>query len=146
MAGRPKEDPTKTQQQEIAEKKVEFLRFYEKTGVKQAACDWIGRHANTVLEWEENDPDFREAVSKAKAQFLASVQRRLKPDNLVANLYQDYKPPKQEVASTVTVTTQQSAEDLLAEARALGLDTSAYDHLFRPAGDAPAPDRDQAGA
>lgn len=97
MAGRAKEDPTKTQQQEIAEKKVEFLRFYEKTGVKQAACDWIGRHKDTVALWEEQDADFSEAVSKAKAAFLASVQRRLKPDNLVANLYQDYKPPKQEI-------------------------------------------------
>jgi len=39
-------------------------------------------------------------------------------------------PPKQEIDAKVTAIEGQSAEDLLAEAKALGLDTSLYEPLL----------------
>lgn len=131
MPGKSLEDPTKSQQQEIADKKAECVRFFEKNGVKQAAADWIGRDAETIRRWEEEDADFKEAMLRAKATFIQDNRRKLKIDHLVANLYpEDFKPPKQEVESRVTVIEDKSAEDLLAEAKTLGLDTSKYESLL----------------
>ena len=129
MAGRPKEDPTKTQQQEIADKKADFLAYYEALPIKKAGADFIGRTLDTINDWEAKDPHFADQVLKAKAEY-ARKHGKGRPDHLLPKLYPEFKPEKQEVSSTVTLIEQQSVADLIAEAKAQGLDTSAYEQLI----------------
>ena len=146
MPGKSLEDKTKSQQQEIAEKKVAFLAYFGAWPVKKAAAEAVNRSVDTIDIWLKDDADFSEKYLSARAEWAKRKSGRLSPDHLLANMYpEELKPPKQEVASTVTLATLQSAEDLLIEARQLGLDTSAYDHLIRSTRDAEAPDRTQEG-
>ena len=95
--------PGETEQELIARLKREFLAFYAELPVKQAAADFIGRSVDAVEVWIKNDPAFSAAYSKAKAEWSRKQQRRVKPDNLLANLYPEgFKPPKQEVEQNLT--------------------------------------------
>ncbi len=109
MPGKPKQYPNKSQAEEIAAKKEECVRFYELTGIKQAAADWVGRTLKTINDWEQADEDFRYRMLRAKATYMKTNARRTRPDNVLAHLYDEYKPPKQEIAvdgppSTVNIT------------------------------------------
>jgi len=120
----------KTQQEEIADLKEIYLTFFRELPVQKAAADFIGRSPATIQDWQNADPDFYAEVTRAKAEWAKKNYRRVRPDNLLAHLYDELKPPKQEVESRLTVIEEQSAEDLLTEARRLGLDTSAYEPLI----------------
>ena len=131
MPGKAKEDPTKTQQQEIAEKKQAFLAYFRNWPVKKAAAEAVNRSSDTIDIWLKDDAEFSESFLSARAEWAKKQSRRLDPANLLTNMYpEELKPPKQEVESTVTTVEGQSAEDLLAEAKRLGLDTSPYESLL----------------
>ena len=131
MPGKAKEDPTKTQQQEIAEKKQAFLAYFRNRPVKKAAAEAVNRSSDSIDNWIHDDPEFAEAFLSARAEWAKKQSRRLDPANLLTNMYpEELKPPKQEVESTVTTIEGQSAEDLLAEAKRLGLDTTPYESLI----------------
>jgi hypothetical protein len=117
-------------QEEIAQLKEDYLRFFAEFPVQKAAADFIGRTPATIQDWQNADPKFLAAVQRAKAEWAKKAHRRVRPDNLLANLYDETKPPKQEIDTKVTMIEGQSADDLLAEARSLGLDTSAYEPLL----------------
>src|SRR5690606_17293532 len=103
MPGKAKDNPNKTQKQEIAEKKAQVVSFFEKTGMKTAAANFVGRDIQTIRDWEAADNEFRTAMLRAKAKFAQSNQRKVRLDNLFANLYpDDFKPPKQEIDTKVT--------------------------------------------
>ena len=101
MPGKAKEDPTKTQQEEIAVLKAEYLRFFSEFPVQKAAADFIGRSPATIQDWQNNDADFSASVLRAKAEWAKKASRRVRPDNLLANLYDETKPPKQELDITL---------------------------------------------
>ena len=133
MPSKAKDTQEKSEQERIAEMKAQVVNFYEKTGMKTAAANFVGRTIKTVQRWETEDDEFEAEMLRAKATFAGKNQRKVRLDNLFANLYpEDFKPPKQEVESTVTTFEGQSAEDLLAEAKRLGLDTSQYESLVKP--------------
>lgn len=148
MPGKAKEDPKKTQQEEIAVKKAAFLIYFGNWPVKKAAAEAVNRSVDAVDEWIKIDPKFAEAFLGARAEWSMKQSRKLKPDNLLANIYEELKPPKQEIDTTLTTIEGQSAEDLLAEAKALGLDTTPYDSLLtgHPAPGTPDQDQPQEGA
>lgn len=52
MPGKPKDDPNKSQQEEIAEKKRQCIEVYAALGVKKAAAAAVGRTKHRILEWE----------------------------------------------------------------------------------------------
>lgn len=81
MPGKPKDDPDKTQQQEIVELKETYLRFFSEFPVQKAAADFIGRSPATIQDWQNNDPNFSAAVSRAKAEWAGKASRRFRPDN-----------------------------------------------------------------
>jgi hypothetical protein len=131
MPGKSKEDPKKSQQQEIAEKKHTFLAYFRAWPVKKAAAEAVNRSSDTIDIWLKDDPEFSEAFLSARAEWAQKQSRRLDPANLLTNMYpEELKPPKQEVESTVTTVEGQSAEDLLAEAKRLDLDTTPYESLL----------------
>lgn len=149
MPGKAKDDPNKTQQQEIAEKKQAFLAYFARWPVKKAAAEAVNRSSDTIDVWLREDPDFSEAFHSARAEWAMKQSRRLDPANLLTNMYPDeLKPPKQELDAKVTTIEGQSAEDLLAEARRLGLDTTPYESLIaRPStSGTTTQDSDQEGA
>lgn len=115
---------------EIAKLKDTYLQFFCEFPVQKAAADFIGRDVTTVQGWARDDADFQAQVSRAKAEWAKKASRRVRPDNLLANLYDETKPPKQEIDTKVTTIEGQSAEDLLAEAKRLGLDTTPYESLL----------------
>ena len=103
MPGKAKEDPTKTQQQEIAEKKQAFLAYFRNWPVKKAAAEAVNRSSDSIDNWIHDDPDFAEAFLSARAEWAKKQSRRLDPANLLTNMYpEELKPPKQEVETTVT--------------------------------------------
>jgi len=111
--------------------KDEYIRFFEQLPSQRAGADFIGRSVDTIQAWQRDDPEFKESVLRAKARWALKNSKRVRPDNVLANLYPDeFRPPKQEVESTVTTTEGQSAENLIAEAKRLGLDTSPYESLL----------------
>jgi hypothetical protein len=131
ITGRAKDSQDESQQAVIAEKKAQIVSFFEKTGMKTAAANFVGRSLHTIRDWEASDEEFRADMLRAKANFAQRNQRKVRLDNLSANLYpDDYKPPKQEVNATVITIEGQSADDLLAEAKRLGPDTTPYESLL----------------
>jgi hypothetical protein len=108
MPGKAKEDPNKTQQEEIADLKETYLQFFSEFPVQKAGADFIGRSVDTIQAWQRDDPKFSADVSRAKAEWAKKASRRVKPDNLLANLYDDTKPPKQELEvnlpTSITIT------------------------------------------
>jgi len=130
MSGKLKATRSSNQQEEIARLKEDYLAFFSKFPVPQAAADFIGRTPACIQDWQQADPLFFASVTRAKAEWAEKNHRKIKPDNLLARLYEDLKPPKQEVESRMTVIEEQSAQDLLAEAQRLGLDISAYEPLL----------------
>jgi hypothetical protein len=146
MPGKPKDDSNKTQQQEIADLTEQYLRFFGEFPVQKAAADFIGRSPATIQDWQNNDPNFSASVFRAKAEWAKKASRRVRPDNLLANLYDETKPPKQEIDTKVTTIEGQSAEDLLAEAKRLGLDTTRYESLLTPTTDPGTPSQGQSKA
>ena len=131
MSGKANDTQEKSEQERITEMKAQVVSFYEKTSMKTAAANFVGRTIKTVQRWETEDDEFKVEMLRAKATFAQKNQRKVRLDNLFANLYpDDYKPPKQEVDATVTTIEGQSAEDLLAEAKRLGLDTTPYESLL----------------
>ncbi len=107
-----------------------YLQFFSEFPVQKAAADFIGRSPDTIQIWQKEDANFSAAVSRAKAEWAKRASRRVRPDNLLANLYDETKPPKQEFDAKVTTIEGQSAADLLAEAKRLGLDTTPYESLL----------------
>jgi hypothetical protein len=148
MPSKAKDNPNKRQRQEIADLKEDYLRFFSEFPVQKAAADFIGRDVTTVQGWAREDADFQANVSRAKAEWAKRASRRVRPDNLLANLYAETKPPKQEIDAKVTTIEGQSAEDLLNEAKRLGLDTTPYESLLtrNSTHGAPTQDSPQEGA
>lgn len=101
MAGKPKLDLNKTQAEEIAQKKAAFLVYYRQWPVKKAAAEAVDRSTDTIEVWIKDDPEFSAAYNSARAEWSLKQSRKLKPDNLLANLYDELKPPKQEIEQTV---------------------------------------------
>lgn len=115
MPGKAKADPNKTQQEEIVALKETYLQFFREFPVQKAAADFIGRDVTTVQGWARDDAEFQVQVSRAKAEWARKHSKRIRPDNLLANLYEETRPPKQEIDAKVTTVEGQSAEDLLAQ-------------------------------
>ena len=90
MSGKPT-TKGKTQQEDIAQLKADFLEYYEARPIKQAACDHIGRSLDTISNWEKSDPSFADAVLRAKAEY-ARRHGKKRPDNLLPKLYAELKP------------------------------------------------------
>jgi hypothetical protein len=130
MPSKPLDDPNKSRDQETADKKKAFLAYFRSWPVKKAAAEAVNRSSDTVDHWIKDDPEFAEAFLSARAEWAKKKSSRMDPTNLIVNMYEELKPPKQEIDTKVTTIEGQSADDLLAEARALGLDTSAYEPLL----------------
>jgi hypothetical protein len=130
MPGKPLDDPQKTRDQETAEKKRAFLAYFKAWPVKKAAAEAVNRSSDTIDIWLRDDPEFSEAFLRARAYWARRKSKQLDPSNLLVNMYDELKPPKQEIDATITTIEGQSAEDLLSEAKALGLDISAYEPLL----------------
>jgi hypothetical protein len=102
MPGKPLDDPNKTRDQETAEKKRAFLAYFRAWPVKKAAAEAVNRTSDTIDIWLRDDPEFSEAFLGARAEWAKKQAFRLKPDNLLANMYEELKPPKQEIEQTIT--------------------------------------------
>src|SRR5687768_11602301 len=102
MPGKAKDDPNKTQQQEIADKKLQCIEVYAALGVKKAAAAAVGRTLKRVNEWEAEDEEFRMAMLGAEYRFLEKNKHKVKLDNVFAHLFDEYKPPAQKVEAQVT--------------------------------------------
>jgi hypothetical protein len=63
------------------------------------------------------------------AQFVKTDHCRVRLDNVLSFLYDEFTPP-QELDATITTVEGQSAEHLLAEDERLGLDTTPYEFLL----------------
>jgi len=119
MPGKAKQDPKKSQQQEIAEKKESFLEYYEDLPIKQAAADHINRSLDTISKWETSDPEFAEAVLRAKADY-ARKHGKKRPDNLLPKLYPELKPDAitLELPTAITITHVHALNQLPADPEA----------------------------
>jgi hypothetical protein len=108
MPGKPKDNPNKTREQETAEKKRQCVEVYATLGVKKAAAASVGRELKTINEWEAADEDFRLEMLRAESRFLEKNRHKVKLDNVFAHLFDEYKPPTQQVEQTgetkVTIT------------------------------------------
>ena len=89
MPGKAKEDPSKTQQEEIAEKKHAFLAYFRAWPVKKAAAEAVNRSSDTIDIWLKDDQEFSEAYNSARAEWALKQSRRLKPENLLTNMYEE---------------------------------------------------------
>lgn len=94
--------PGKSQKEEITELKAMYLQFFSEFPVQKAAADFIGRSPDTIQIWQKDDAHFSVAVSRAKAEWAKKASRRVRPDNLLANLFDETKPPKQEADVKLT--------------------------------------------
>jgi hypothetical protein len=106
MPSKPLDDPRKSRDQETADKKVAFLAYFRAWPVKKAAAEAVNRSSDTIDIWLKNDPDFSEAFLSARAEWAKKKSSRMDPSNLLINMYEELKPPKQEVQqNTVTAIT-----------------------------------------
>ena len=86
MPGKANEDPNKTRQQEIAEKKQAFLAYFARWPVKKAATEAVNRSPDTIDVWLKDDEEFSEAFLSARSEWAMKQSRRLDPANLLTNL------------------------------------------------------------
>jgi hypothetical protein len=101
MPGKKRANPDMSRDDDIAQMKEQVLSFFETTGMKTAAANFVGRDIQTIRDWEAADENFRIDMLRAQAKFAKVNQRKVKIDNLFANLYpEDFKPPKQEIDQT----------------------------------------------
>lgn len=70
--------------------------------MQKTAADFIGWGVDTVQAWQRDDAQLSANVSRAKAEWAKKASRRVRPDNLLANLYDETKPPNQEIEQTIT--------------------------------------------
>jgi len=84
-----------------AEKKVEYVRYFTEFPVQRVAAAWIARDEDTILNWKKSDKTFAEAVSIAKSDWAKRNHRKMRLDNLMAHLYDETKPPRQELDITL---------------------------------------------
>jgi hypothetical protein len=96
LTGKTKVVLNKPQQEQIADLKATYLQFFSEFPVQKAGADFIGRSVDTIQARQRDDPDFSANVSRAKTEWAQKASRRVRPDNLLTNLYHESKPSKQE--------------------------------------------------
>jgi hypothetical protein len=87
------------------------VRVYEVTGVKKAAAAAARRSLNRVLEWEQEAPEFRADMLSAETRFLLKNRHKVKLANVFAHLFDEYKPPKQEIEADLTINDVRNPDD-----------------------------------
>lgn len=99
MAGKPKLDPKKTQQEEIAELKEDYLSYFAALPVQKLAADFIGRSPDTIQDWMKADPEFSARCSRAKAAWAQKKagSRRIREDWLLERVLKEEFSPRQEL-------------------------------------------------
>jgi hypothetical protein len=102
MSSTVRYEPKRTHKREIADLKEEYLRFFSEFPVWKAAADFIGRTPDTIQNRHKDDPKFSSKLSRVKAEWAKRASRRVRPDNPLGNLYDETKPPKQEIDAKVT--------------------------------------------
>ena len=102
MAGKPKLDPKKTQAEEIAQLKDDYLASYAALPVQQLAADCIGRSPDTIQDWMKSDSEFAARCSRAKAEWAQkrAGSRRVREDWLLERVLKEECSPRQELTGT----------------------------------------------
>lgn len=59
-----------TNSEAIQRLKQDYVAYFEDVPVQKYAAMAIGRDEDTIIRWRKDDPDFAEAVLKAKAEFI----------------------------------------------------------------------------
>jgi hypothetical protein len=54
----------------IKQLKADYIGFFKDCPIQRYAADYIGRDEDTIIRWRKNDPDFSEAVKRAKADWV----------------------------------------------------------------------------
>lgn len=127
IPGKLKYNPNKTQQEEVAAKKLKGIEVNAALGTKTAAA--VGRSHTQIDEWEAQDEQFHLEMSRAEYRFLDQHRHRAKLDNVFAYFFEERAPPTHMVDAEMTTIEGQSAADLLVEAKRLGLHTTPYESL-----------------
>ncbi len=98
MAGKPKLDPAKTQAEEIAQLKAEYLTYYRELPHQKLAAGFIGRSPDTIQNWMKDDEEFSAACSRAKADWARNKakSRQVRPEFLLERILKEEFSPRQE--------------------------------------------------
>lgn len=86
-----------TEQKRIRELKAKFIQYFRQLPHHGLAAAYIGRTNDTISAWKRQDPEFSEAVDRAKAEFAMEnvVQVKNKEWVLERLLRGEFSPPKQ---------------------------------------------------
>lgn len=92
-------------QKEIAKLKSKFVKYYRTAPYINEASAFIGRTPQHVNLWLKEDPEFKEAIDKAKSEFLQDLLPKVKPKEwiLERTFRESFAPPTQTIAGDITV-------------------------------------------
>ena len=90
-----KKSPRPDQEAEIARLKEQYLFYYGQLLHQKRAAGFIGRDDDTIINWRKADPDFADAVAKAKSDWALSKVRATRDTKfrfyLLADVVRDHK-------------------------------------------------------
>lgn len=98
--------------------KQEYVKYFEDVPVQKYAAMAIGRDEDTIIRWRKDDPDFAEAVLKAKAEFIRKKVLATKAEFALERLEREVFSPQ------LTITHQAELQDTRDKIKAFLDDTS----------------------
>ena len=121
-----------TEQERIARLKADYLAYYRELPVQKLAAASVGRTDDTIIAWRNADPEFSERVRQARAAWALKKTRRVDETWLLERVLREEFTPRVDV---VVTNQDKTLEQLIAEARLRGIDTSSYERLIAPTTD-----------
>ena len=142
------EGHVETEQERIARLKLEYVDYYRELPVQKLAAASIGRDDDTIIRWRGQDQEFAEQVQQARAAWALKKTKRVDDTWLLERVLREEFTPRVDV---VVSSQDKTLEQLIAEARLRGIDTTSYERLIAPTPDTqppaePAGGDSQAGA
>lgn len=70
----------------IQQLKADYVAYFEDVPVQKYAAEFIGRDQDTIIRWKKEDPDFADAVRRAKAVWVRKTFIKAKAEYVLEKL------------------------------------------------------------
>jgi len=92
----------------VEELKIEYIKYYIDVPVQKYAAMAIARDEDTIIRWRKEDPDFADAVQRAKAEWVRKRVIATKAEFALERLEKDVFS----VAATIEVRNQSAIDQI----------------------------------
>lgn len=80
---------TRQTAEDIAQLKIDYVRYFEDVPVQKYAAKYVGRTSETIMEWKASDPDFLYRVNQAESKFIKKKLLQTQASFALERLFKD---------------------------------------------------------